>query len=201
MYEKALALLKEINGYGFSAYIVGGFPRNRYLGIINDDIDICTNMPFEVAKKYFNGTDETDYGTYKIDNFEIARFRKDEYSGTRYPKVIFVETLEEDLARRDFIMNTLCIDSNGNYVDKLGAINDINNHIIRTVKDCQISFSEDPLRIIRAFRFQIDLGFDLSSDIIIDRSLIKRISKSRLDKEIAKAKNKEKLLEVINCER
>ncbi len=200
MYEEALQLLKKINGYGFSAYIVGGFPRDKYLGIKNDDIDICTNMTPNEAKRHFLITDETSYGTYKINNFEIAVFRRDTYTDTRYPNITYVESLDEDLLRRDFIMNTLCIDCNGNYVDKLGAIDDINNRIIRTVKDSKTSFNEDPLRIVRALRFQIDLDFNLSSDIVIDRELIKKVSKSRLNKEIDKAKNKEKLLEVINYE-
>ncbi len=200
MYEEALLLLKKINELGYEAYIVGGFPRDKYLGKINPDVDICTNMKVEDASKYFDVTDVTNYGTYKISNFEIATFRKDSYGNSRYPNIEYVETLDEDLLRRDFIMNTLCIDCNGNYVDKLGAIDDINNRIIRTVKDSKTSFNEDPLRIVRALRFQIDLDFNLSSDIVIDRELIKKVSKSRLNKEIDKAKNKEKLLEVINYE-
>lgn len=200
MYEEALQLLKKINSYGFSAYIIGGFPRDKYLGVENNDIDICTNMIPDEARKYFLITDETSYGTYKINNFEIAVFRKDVYDDNRYPNVTYVKTLDEDLLRRDFIMNTLCIDCDGNYVDKLGAIKDIDNRIIRTVKDSNISFNEDPLRIVRALRFQIDLSFNLSGDIVIDRNLLKKISKSRLNKEIDKAKNKDKLLEVINYE-
>ena len=205
MYEEALTFLKKINSLGFEAYIVGGYPRDKYLKRKCYDIDICTNMSVLEARKHFNVADITSYGTYKIDNYEIAVFRKDNYIDSRYPEISYVETLDEDLSRRDFIINTLCIDSNGNYVDKLGAIKDLNNKIIRTVKDSNVSFKEDPLRIIRALRFQIDLDFTLSSDIVDsikkNINLIDTISKERINKEIEKAHNKDKLLEVIKSER
>lgn len=204
MYEEALLLLKKINDLGFEAYIVGGFPRDKYLGLNSTDIDICTNLKANEASKYFSITGITKYGTYKINNFEITTFRKDIYTNSRYPEIEYVDTLDEDLLRRDFIMNTLCIDYKGDYIDKLGAIEDINNKIIRTVKDSDISFKEDPLRIIRALRFKIDLNFELSSDIInsikINDYLIKSISKARLNKEIGKAKDKSKLIGVISDE-
>ena len=205
MYEEALSLLEKINKLGFEAYIVGGFVRDRYLGIESNDIDICTNMPVTEAQKYFIVTDITNYGTYKINNYEIAIFRKDLYHNSRYPDIIYVKTLGEDLLRRDFTINTLCIDSKGNYIDKLGAIKDLDLKIIKTIKDSDTSFREDPLRIIRALRLQFDLHFNLSSDIIesIERNkhLLNTINEKRLYKEIAKAKNKDKLIEVIKSER
>ena len=97
MYEEALSLLEKINKLGFEAYIVGGFVRDRYLGIESNDIDICTNMPVTEAQKYFIVTDITNYGTYKINNYEIAIFRKDLYHNSRYPDIIYVKTLGEDL--------------------------------------------------------------------------------------------------------
>lgn len=205
MYEKSLLLLQEINKLGFEAYIVGGFARDKYLGINSTDIDICTNMSFLEAKKYFKITDITNYGTYKIQNYEIATFRKDLYNNSRYPSITYVATLDEDLLRRDFIINTLCIDYKGNYVDKLGAMKDLDLKIIRTVKDSDVSFKEDPLRIVRALRLQIDLNFKLSSDIIDsikkNISLLGKISQTRIIKEINKSKNKDKLMEVIKYER
>lgn len=205
MYEEALELLKKINNLGFEGYIVGGFPRDKYLGINNDDIDICTNMKSEEATKYFKIDSITNFGTYKINNFEITTYRKDIYINNRYPRVEFVKTLDEDLLRRDFVINTLCIDLNGNYVDKFGAINDIENKTIKTIKKPDISFKEDPLRIIRALRFKIDLNFLLSNDIIEcikkNINLIDNISTNRLKKEIEKCKNKEKLIKVIEDER
>lgn len=205
MYDRAIKLLKEIDSLGYRAYIVGGFPRDKYLGINNNDIDICTNMKIDDAKRYFDITDVTKFGTYKIDNFEITVFRSDIYNDSRYPKIIYVETLKEDLKRRDFIINTLCIDKNGKYIDLFNAKRDLDLKVIRTVKDSDLSFKEDPLRIIRALRFQNDLNFTLSSDIIdsikANIGLLDTISKTRIEKEINKAKDKKRLMEMINNER
>lgn len=203
MYELALLLLKKINDLGYVAYIVGGYPRDKYLNIESFDIDICTNMKPDMLKKYFNVTRDNDYASVIIDNkFEVTTFRRDTYDNSRYPKIEYVNSLEEDLERRDFIINTLCIDYEGNYVDKLGAIKDIENKIIRTVKNSNDSFKEDPLRMVRALRFKIDLNFKLNSDIINSINefsyLLDTISKTRLEKEIEKSHNKEELVGELN---
>lgn len=201
MYNEAILILKKMHDLGYVGYIVGGYPRDKYLGIESYDIDICTNMKIEELFKYFDVEDETLFGSCKINDIEVTTYRCDTYNDSRYPIVEYVKTLKEDLQRRDFIMNTLCIDYNGNYVDLLGARKDIDNKIINTVKNANVSFREDPLRMIRALRFKIDLNFSLSSDIINEieknKELINTISKKRLEKEINKCKNKEKLLEVI----
>lgn len=203
MYELALLLLKKINDLGYVAYIVGGYPRDKYLNIESFDIDICTNMKPDMLKEYFNVTRDNGYGSVIIDNkFEVTTFRRDTYDNSRYPKIEYVNSLEEDLERRDFIINTLCIDYKGNYIDKLGAIKDIENKIIRTVKNSNNSFKEDPLRIVRALRFKIDLNFKLNSDIINSINefsyLLDTISKTRLEKEIEKSHNKEELVGELN---
>ena len=203
MYELALLLLKKINDLGYVAYIVGGYPRDKYLNIESFDIDICTNMKPDMLKEYFNVTRDNGYGSVIIDNkFEVTTFRRDTYDNSRYPKIEYVNSLEEDLERRDFIINTLCIDYKGNYIDKLDAIKDIENKIIRTVKNSNNSFKEDPLRIVRALRFKIDLNFKLNSDIINSINefsyLLDTISKNRLEKEIEKSHNKEELVGELN---
>lgn len=196
MYEEALEILKKINELGYEAYIIGGYPRDKYLNISSYDIDMCTNMTPDIIKKYFNITKDSGYGSLIIDNkFEITTYRKDTYIKNRFPDIQYVKTLEEDLQRRDFTINTLCIDLNGNYVDKLNAITDLDNKIIKTIKNADASFKEDPLRIVRAIRFKIDLNFSLNSDIIKstqkNKHLLKNISSKRIEKEINKIKNKE----------
>lgn len=173
MYENAIKVLQILNDKGFSAYIVGGYPRNKYLGIDSNDIDICTNAKPNDICSVFSNVDLTNasYGsvriTYEEYIYEITTFRKDKamLNGERSYSVEFVENLEDDLLRRDFIMNTLCIDKDGNYVDYLGAINDIDKKVIRTVKDPYISFKEDPLRMLRAIRFSTTLSFSLSEEL------------------------------------
>ena len=203
MYEVAIKLLNEINNLGYDSYIVGGYSRDKYMGIFSDDIDICTSMTPDVMKKYFEVTHSFEkYGSMRIlydsYTFEVTTFRKDgEYKDRRRPETVeFVSTLEEDLKRRDFIMNTLCIDKNGNYIDILGARKDIDNKIIRVVGDVNQKLSEDPLRIIRALRFKIELNFEVDNEIIEyienNKYLLNYLQKEKINEEINKIKNKEK---------
>ncbi len=207
MYEIALKLLKEIKKLGYTAYIVGGYPRDKYMEITSEDIDICTNMTPTVMKQNFIITASFEkYGSMRIlydgYSFEITTFRKDGiYKDKRRPETVeFVQTLEEDLERRDFVINTLCIDENGCYVDLLGARKDIDKKIIRVVGDTKKKLSEDPLRIVRALRFSIDLDFHLTEDIqtfIKNNNLLKEVSESKKQEEIKKCKNSVKLNDIL----
>lgn len=196
MYETAIQVLKKLNDNGFKAYIVGGYPRNHYLGISSTDIDICTNAtPIEISSLFYNvNMSNASYGavslTYGNFCYEITTFRKDKamLNGDRFYSVEYVNTLDEDLCRRDFVMNTLCIDKDGNYVDCLGAIKDIDNKMIQTVKEASLSFREDPLRILRAIRFSTTLSFSIAnevySSIISSKELISRLSLNRIKDEL-----------------
>lgn len=207
MYETSIAFLKEIDTLGYVGYIVGGYPRDQYLGIKSDDIDICTNMTPTQLKNHFDVVESFDqYGSVKIHyyNFilEVTTFRKDGiYIDHRRPKnVEFVDTLEEDLKRRDFVINTLCIDKDGNYVDLLNARDDLDHKIIRVVGDLEKKLSEDPLRMIRAYRFSIVLDFllnkDLETYIKNHASDLKKISSFRKNLEIEKVKNEDKKIQL-----
>lgn len=194
MYEEAISILKKIEKLGFEAYIVGGYPRDKYMKKESFDIDLCSNIKEQILKENFNITKYNNYASYVIDDkFELTLFRKDSYKKPRYPKITLINDLKEDLLRRDFTINTLCIDSNGKYIDLLGAKSDIENKIIKTVKSADISFNEDPLRIIRALRFKIDLGFELSNEIIKsinnNKNNLKNINKLLIYREIDKIKN------------
>ena len=198
MYEVAINLLKEINELGYEAYIVGGYPRDLYMNKINTDIDICTNIKEELLKSNFDVISSTQFGSFVVKkgyyNFEITLFRKELYLNNRYPEVTYVDSLEEDLKRRDFIINTLCIDYNGNYVDLLAARSDIDNKIIRVVGNIEKKMTEDPLRIIRAIRFASDLDFKIEEELIKyiknNSMLLNNLSKNRILKEIDKVENK-----------
>lgn len=173
MYENAIKILEKLNNNGFEAYIVGGYPRDRYLGIESTDIDICTSATPGDIVRIFSKVDMSNasYGKvcllYNGFSYEITTFRRDKsmLDGNRSYSVEYVGSLEEDLFRRDFIMNTLCINKDGEYVDYFGAIEDIDARIIRTVKAPSISFKEDPLRVLRAIRFSTKLSFSLSNEI------------------------------------
>lgn len=196
MYETALQILKEIHDLGYEAYIVGGYPRDLYMNRINSDIDICSNINEELLKDSFEIISNNQFGSFiikkKTFNFEITLFRNDKYIDNRYPIITYVKTLEEDLKRRDFIMNTLCINYNGEYVDLLGARKDIEQKIIRMLGNIEQKITEDPLRIIRAIRFSVDLDFKIESNLVhfIQNNgfLIQKLSKKRIEKEIKKVK-------------
>lgn len=205
MENKALEILNIIKSQNYEAYIVGGYPRDKYLNINNFDIDICTNMSIQELKKIFEIQDETNFGTCKIryqnEIFEISLFRKDNYVDSRYPKIEYVNTLKEDLIRRDFTINMLCIDYKGEYVDYYNSTKDIDNRIIRCLTDSKEKIIEDPLRIVRALRFASDLDFNieesLKQNINKYKYLLKNISKNRINKELEKVKNKEKFSKLL----
>lgn len=198
MLDVALKLLKEINEHDYEAYIIGGFVRDYLLGIESNDIDITTNATPKQIREIFTDSclPNEDYGSVivmkKNIRFEITTFRKDIGSvDNRKPvEVKYVDDLQTDLLRRDFLINTICMDENENIIDYLNGREDINNRIIRTVGDADKSFNEDALRMLRAIRFAAILDFELSDDvknsIRKNKHLIKNLSyyrkKSELDK-------------------
>lgn len=205
MYETAIDLLKKINHLGYEAYIIGGYPRDLYRGIQNKDIDICSNISEEILLSNFNVVSSTQFGSFIIKEksylFEITLFRKEIYSDNRYPKISYVSSLEEDLLRRDFVMNTLCIDSNNCYVDLMNAREDIDQKIIRTVGNINLKMKEDPLRIVRAIRFSADLDFViepcLKEYIVNHKEILKKLSKSRIEKELKKVNHQTNFYKLI----
>ena len=196
MYETAIRLLEKINSYGYDAYMVGGYPRDLYLKRTFTDIDICTDAtPMELHKIFSEVvTTNSEYGSVTIVfekvKFEITTFRKDiKYKDHRRPeKIEYVDTLEEDIKRRDFTINTLCIDKNGNQIDLIGAKQDLDNKIIRTVINPKISLKDDALRILRAIRFATTLNFTLEPKLKTYIKnyghLLRKISKDRKKEEL-----------------
>ena len=193
MYEAALNILNKLDKLGYESYIVGGFARDLYLKINSSDIDICTSATPDIIKNlFFVIKDNSKFGSVIIEfekyNFEITTFRKDEYINNRFPKITFVNSLKVDLQRRDFIINTLCIDKDGNVVDLMKAINDIDNKIINCVGEANIKLSEDPLRILRCIRFACKLNFTINEDVTNSIKKytykLKSLSNKRVKKEI-----------------
>lgn len=174
-YQNALEILRKLNNKNFEAYIVGGYPRDLYLQKQTSDIDICTNAKYEDLKKIFGEINNNQYGSYKImyknNEYEITTYRKEiNYQNNRFPKIKHINTLKKDIKRRDFIINTLCIDKYGNYIDLMNAKQDIDNKIIKLVGNKK-SFKHDSLRILRAIRFATILNFKL--DAKLEKAIIK----------------------------
>lgn len=173
MYTTAISLINKIEDSGFKAYIVGGFPRDLYLNRKTVDIDICTSATPMDLEVIFEGSilPKVQYGSvtvvYKNIHFEITTFRKDiKYENNRLPiEIKYIDKLEDDLVRRDFTINTVCIDKDGNMIDLMNGIDDMNKKIIKTVGDPYLKIEEDSLRILRAIRFATILDFSLDNDL------------------------------------
>lgn len=174
MLEIALKLIKKIEDNGFNAYIVGGFVRDYLLGIVSNDIDICTNaQPIDIRNIFHNACLPNEaYGSITVIlknvRFEITTFRKEfSYLNNRKPiEIEYIDDLYSDLERRDFRINTLCMDKNKNIIDLLNGSEDLEKREINTVGNSYNKFSEDSLRILRAVRFATILNFKLSDDVI-----------------------------------
>ena len=199
MYESAIIILNEIEKYGFNAYIVGGYPRDKYLNKQSLDIDICTNALVEDLEKIFTNID-TKYKNYgncivTINNysFEITTFRKEKYLKNRCDlNIKFIDNLKQDLKRRDFTINTLCIDKEGNYIDLMHARYDIDKKKIKLIGNIS-RLKDDPLRILRAIRFATNLNFKLDDYLIKGIKkygyLLNNISSNKKSDEISKIHN------------
>lgn len=212
MLDQALKVLKKIEDNGFVAYIVGGFVRDYLLGIESMDIDICTNATPKELKEIFEDAciPSEDYGAVILENinhhFEITTFRKEEiYSDDRKPiEIKYINDLKEDLKRRDFTINTICMDSNKNIIDLLGGRKDLEDKTIRCVGNIYLKFSQDPLRILRALRFATILDFEIVNDVKYEikksRGLLKKLSYNRKREELDKifsSPNMKKGIELI----
>jgi len=190
---------------GVDAYAVGGYVRDFFLYRPCKDIDIVSvgkgiDLALEVAKLlgdrkvnvYKNfGTAQLVYDDF---NIEFVGARKESYSRDSRKPAVEDGTLDDDQKRRDFTINALAIGlSKNNYgvlVDSFGGLNDLDNRIIRTPLDPDITFSDDPLRMMRAIRFASQLGFEIeqkSFDAICrNNERIKIISKERIADELNK---------------
>ena len=198
MLETALKVLNIIEDNSYEAYIVGGFVRDYVMGIKSNDVDITTNArPKDLIKIFPNANiDNEVYGsvTVYLNNirFEITTYRDDgNYLDNRHPDTInYVNDLKTDLKRRDFTINTICMDKARNIVDLLSCKSDIDKKIIKTVINPLTSFKIDSLRILRAIRFATTLDFELAKEvkeaIIQSRYLLKDLSINRKKEELDK---------------
>jgi poly(A) polymerase len=148
------------------------------LGKLVKDLDLTTNAKPDEIQKCLKGWADSiwdvgiKFGTVgaKVKDyvFEITTYRTEQYEDTsRKPSVEFGKTLEEDLARRDFTINAMALRlPNFELVDVYNGLTDLNNKILRTPLDAQISFSEDPLRMLRAARFMSKLDLKPQADLV-----------------------------------
>jgi len=201
--KKAVEVLKILEEHG-KAYIVGGAVRDIVLGKDFDDVDIATNVPMDKIEELFPTHDigaNKDFGVvvieYKGENIEVAQFRSDgTYTDGRRPdKIEIVPDFKDDASRRDFTINSLGLDSDGNIIDYFDGMKDIKNKVLRTVGNPSDRFGEDYLRMLRAVRFSSRLGFKLDPEtkkaIRQGSQNINDIAGERIQKELVKMAKQE----------
>ena len=193
--EVEIKILNKLNKCG-KGYIVGGAIRDILLGLKPKDVDFTTNLPYETLKKIFSEYTPKETGKsfgvlrIRINNidYEIAKFRKDIYGKEK--KVSFVDDIRNDLARRDFTINAMAYNEIDGIIDLYGGQKDIENKIINFVGNVEERIIEDPLRVLRAFRFMSRLNFSLSENTIEaiknQNSLLKNIPEERITMEFSK---------------
>lgn len=151
-------LLMLINELGYEAYLVGGAVRDYVIGIPNHDYDIASNIPSEKLKeilpriKFMKDNDRRHTGTITTNNMVV------EISSFKGPNII------EDLSKRDFTINAMAMDANGNIIDPFNGIQDIKEKRVKLIKQNGEAFEIDPLRILRAIRQADKLGFSIDEN-------------------------------------
>ena len=180
-------LFKAFDEAGKELYLVGGAVRDIALGIPEtelDDLDFCTNARPEESLRIIKDANLPHYdmgfefGTVgavlhgpKEEGYpkdcQVTTYRSEEYyrRGSRHPQVKFGDTIEQDLGRRDFSINSMAIDKDGKFTDPYDGLSDLRAGILRVIGDHWETLAEDPLRILRVSRFQSRLGFEIEEDL------------------------------------
>lgn len=199
----AESIIRDLKQAGYQAYLVGGCVRDLLLHREVHDFDITTSATPEEILAVFQKKGDTCYktgmqhGTITVRrnfNYEVTTFRRDGvYEDCRHPSTVsFSSSLRDDLERRDFTINALCIDigtSTGcHIIDYFSGQEDLTNKVIRAVGDPYKRFQEDALRILRMLRFAVKLGFQIEEKTfdaaVAAAPLLRKISAERIKKEM-----------------
>jgi poly(A) polymerase len=166
---------------GHELYLVGGSVRDALLGRDYTDLDFTTDARPEQMLKFLRGWGDAlwdtgiDFGTIGVGKdgyrLEITTFRSDSYDQvTRNPQVRFGDSLDEDLVRRDFTVNAMAVrigeDGPAEFCDPLGGLAALRAKVLDTPSAPQVSFGDDPLRMLRAARFVSQLGFTVAPRVL-----------------------------------
>ncbi|MDN7241091.1 CCA tRNA nucleotidyltransferase [Planococcus sp. N028] len=196
--KTAVKAIRTLEDAGYEAYMVGGAVRDFLLGKQPDDWDVATNATPEKVKELFNRTVDTgiEHGTVLVlldgEGIEVTTFRTDGlYTDKRRPdSVEFVQSLEEDLKRRDFTINAMAMAEDLHIIDPFGGKEDLKKRLIKAVGNPDSRFQEDALRMLRAIRFSGQLDFEIDEETLASirkqAPLIQSIAVERIKTEIDK---------------
>lgn len=195
---QALKIIATLQEHGYSAYLVGGYVRDRLLKRPIRDIDIATSARPEQVMNVFSRTVPTGlaHGTVTVlsggYSFEVTTFRTEtEYEAYRRPKQVhFIGDLTGDLRRRDFTMNAMAMDAEGTIIDPFGGQEDLSEQRLRCVGDPMDRFQEDGLRMLRCIRFAAEYRLQIErltwQALLQLKPLLRHIAMERVHAELDK---------------
>jgi poly(A) polymerase/tRNA nucleotidyltransferase (CCA-adding enzyme) len=204
--KEVINTIETLEKAGFEAYLVGGCTRDIFLGRKPKDWDVTTNAtPEQIIPMFTKTFYENKYGTVGVVSeeaeeslkiIEVTPYRTESvYTDHRHPdEVHFSKHIEDDLKRRDFTINAIAVNlSKGaikDTIDLYGGVKDIKDKVLRTVGNPNDRFAEDALRMLRAVRLSVELGFTINIDtkkaIISNKNLLKDVSFERIRDEFTK---------------
>ena len=207
--EQYRSLEKEFSKRGYLLYLVGGTVRDYLLNKELTDMDLVTDATPSEMKEFLKGDYTFEkYGSVKVKvestKFDITTLRKEEgYLDNRHPnKITFTKNINEDVSRRDITINALYMNKNLKVIDLVNGVKDLNNKIIRMIGDPQKRIDEDPLRIIRIYRFQIETGFYIESSLeeVLNKNFdkVSLLNTDKVNQEINKCSDITRLKEILN---
>ena len=196
--EDVKFILDTLNKNG-EGYMVGGSVRDILLGMEPKDYDFTTNINYSKIKEIFKDYSPKEIGKHfgilmiklNKEHYEIAQYRNDiGILNSRHPESVkFVNSIEEDLKRRDFTINAMAYNNTG-LIDLYNGFDDIKKKLVRFVGEPDLRIKEDALRIMRAIRFAARFNFNLENEskdsIFRNRHQLKKISKERIKDEFCK---------------
>jgi poly(A) polymerase len=200
----ASSLAQAFAAKGFTLALVGGPVRDAILGRLGNDLDFTTNAKPEESKKILHAWADhvwdtgiafgTVAGKLGETTVEVTTYRSDVYEkDSRKPEVSYGETIEGDLSRRDFRINSMALELTGPtpvFIDPYDGLSDLSKKILQTPGSPEDSFSDDPLRMLRAARFASQLDFEIAPNVLTAMKemapRLKIISAERVREELSK---------------
>ena len=176
----ASSLAQSFAAQGFRLALVGGPVRDALLGRLGNDLDFTTDARPEVTKKILQAWAENvwdtgiEFGTVAgkrgDTTVEVTTYRTESYDPeSRKPEVEYGDSIEGDLSRRDFTVNSMALElttKTPEFIDPFNGLEDLAKRVLRTPSKAENSFSDDPLRMMRAARFASQLGFEIAPDVL-----------------------------------
>ena len=200
-----IKVMRHLEDKGFETYLVGGTVRDQVLGRTPKDYDVTTNALPEQVQALFSKTVTVGakFGVVIVvqdgEQIEVATYRADgAYTDGRRPDTVsYSKTAKDDVVRRDFTMNGLLWELDGDYdegsqgcIDYVGGLQDIKDRVIRCIGDPNVRFAEDALRMLRALRFAAQLDFTIEEKTLAaiaeNAALLRVISRERVAAELYK---------------